>query len=148
MTCPLCDGTGYKDYAGFAMDPCDHEERNMTHFIYRIGPIDAGWDYLPTVEEVAKKVAIENIADATSKDPLHYESYENFDKFMDAFRSAKSIAKCTGWEGDYRLYEGPRVFFLPSESTFEYGFVWKQDNNGSTFVISPIELPHLMRIAV
>ena len=21
--CPLCDGTGFKDYAGFAMDPCD-----------------------------------------------------------------------------------------------------------------------------
>ena len=26
MTCPLCDGTGYKDHAGFAMDPCDHEK--------------------------------------------------------------------------------------------------------------------------
>jgi len=26
MTYPLCDGTGYKDYAGFAMDPCDHEK--------------------------------------------------------------------------------------------------------------------------
>jgi len=23
--CPLCDGTGYKDHAGFAMDPCKHE---------------------------------------------------------------------------------------------------------------------------
>jgi len=22
--CPKCDGTGYKDHAGFAMDPCDH----------------------------------------------------------------------------------------------------------------------------
>ncbi|GEM_PF-4101182 len=22
--CNLCDDTGYKDYAGFAMDPCDH----------------------------------------------------------------------------------------------------------------------------
>lgn len=22
--CTMCDGTGYKDYAGFAMDPCDH----------------------------------------------------------------------------------------------------------------------------
>ena len=30
MTCPLCDGTGYKDHAGFAMDPCDHKEHNMT----------------------------------------------------------------------------------------------------------------------
>ena len=23
--CPLCDGTGYKDHAGFAMDACNHE---------------------------------------------------------------------------------------------------------------------------
>lgn len=22
--CTRCDGTGYKDHAGFAMDPCDH----------------------------------------------------------------------------------------------------------------------------
>lgn len=22
--CGMCDDTGYKDYAGFAMDPCDH----------------------------------------------------------------------------------------------------------------------------
>ncbi|MFC0683190.1 hypothetical protein [Novosphingobium clariflavum] len=22
--CTMCDGTGYKDYAGFGMDPCDH----------------------------------------------------------------------------------------------------------------------------
>ncbi|KPH59162.1 hypothetical protein [Novosphingobium sp. ST904] len=22
--CTMCDGTGYKDYAGFAMDPCNH----------------------------------------------------------------------------------------------------------------------------
>jgi len=24
--CRLCDDTGFKDYAGFAMDPCDHKE--------------------------------------------------------------------------------------------------------------------------
>ena len=24
--CNLCDDTGYKDYAGFAMDPCDHQQ--------------------------------------------------------------------------------------------------------------------------
>jgi len=22
--CTMCDGTGYKDHAGFSMDPCDH----------------------------------------------------------------------------------------------------------------------------
>ena len=28
VVCPLCDDTGYKDYAGFRMDPCDH---GLTH---------------------------------------------------------------------------------------------------------------------
>lgn len=23
-TCKMCDDTGYKDHAGFCMDPCDH----------------------------------------------------------------------------------------------------------------------------
>jgi hypothetical protein len=27
--------------------------------------------------------------------------------------------------------------------SFEFGLAWKQDNNGTTFVLSPIELPHL-----
>lgn len=24
--CKMCDGTGYKDYAGYCMDPCNHNE--------------------------------------------------------------------------------------------------------------------------
>lgn len=29
MTCPLCNNTGYKDHAGFAMDPCDWEPEEI-----------------------------------------------------------------------------------------------------------------------
>jgi hypothetical protein len=33
--------------------------------------------------------------------------------------------------------------WLPNESEFKHGFVLKQDNNGETYVVSPVELPWL-----
>lgn len=46
---------------------------------------------------------------------------------------------CT-WEGDFR--EGPFVFHVPSpgDSGMAAGFAWKQDNNGATFLCSPVSL--------
>ena len=29
--CKMCDGTGYKDHAGFAMDPCSCARRDPSH---------------------------------------------------------------------------------------------------------------------
>lgn len=43
------------------------------------------------------------------------------------------------WEGDIR--NGPYVFMIPKEGTMEPGLVWKQDNNGNTFVVTLTELP-------
>lgn len=46
-----------------------------------------------------------------------------------------------GWEGDTTV--GPSYFALPGEAEFEFGYVLKQSNNGSTFVASPYPLPWL-----
>ena len=64
-------------------------------------------------------------------------------KFLENFDSARKLARVRGWEGDYRAGNEPRVFWLPAESEFLYGFVWKQDNNGTIFVVSPRPLPWL-----
>jgi hypothetical protein len=47
------------------------------------------------------------------------------------------------WEGD--ITDGPYVFHLPDNGypNFYYAFVWKQRNNGTTFIASQIELPWL-----
>lgn len=50
-----------------------------------------------------------------------------------------------GWEGDVR--EGPFIFPIPAEVTVLHAVVWKQDNNGNTFVWSPVSLPHLDSVA-
>ena len=45
------------------------------------------------------------------------------------------------WEGDIR--QGPFLFFIPEEFQPAPCVVWKQDNNGTTFVASAVPLPHL-----
>lgn len=45
------------------------------------------------------------------------------------------------WNGDVR--EGPYVMALPGDTACELVVAWKHDNNGDTFIISPVELPWL-----
>jgi len=44
-----------------------------------------------------------------------------------------------------RFYKRPLCFFLPNPEGFniEYGFIFKQYNNGYTFIISPLELEYI-----
>ncbi|WP_052757368.1 hypothetical protein [Sphingobium chungbukense] len=110
----------------------------MTWKAYAIIPIDWTWEFLPTVQEMAGRFAE---SDATQRvesvdyDPLY------LDNFWKHFELAKRLAAQEGWEGDFRQH--PRVFFLPDENQFRYGFVWKQENNGTTFVVSPQPLSWL-----
>lgn len=57
----------------------------------------------------------------------------------------KFLARKLGWEGDVRGKDCAK-FLIPDEMGFAEGFIWKQDNNGTCFVISPIPLPHLEAI--
>ena len=57
-------------------------------------------------------------------------------------QAKKDMKEQTAWEGDIRgnkIY----VFFLPFPSTALFGLAWKQENNGTTFVWSPVELAYL-----
>ena len=63
------------------------------------------------------------------------------DEFSKRWETAKDAAFAAGWEGGFR--EEPRVFLVPDECDFLIGFVIKQDNNGTTYVMSPVEMPHL-----
>lgn len=110
----------------------------MTWKAYSIMPIDFFWERLPTVEEVAAGMAEEKAAELIHGLGIHQDQ---LDQFLSDFQHARVLAQKEGWEGDYR--DRPRVLWLPDEGSFSYGFVWKQDNNGATFVISPHPLPWL-----
>ena len=113
---------------------------------YTLNPIDFGWEHLSTVEETLK-VFQKGEADAAREaeecgftlEPgeLPYSSTD----FIQEWASAKAIAlKICGEE---ELRHDPAVFWVPGEMQFSYAFVFKMESNGTTFVISPVELPWL-----
>jgi hypothetical protein len=112
----------------------------MHWYTYSIPPIDTTWDHLRTVNETLKDMADR---EASSQFGAAQE-YQDVQAFLKSWTSAKDAAQDAGWEGDFR--GEPVVFWLPMEE-FEYGFAFKQDNNGTTFVISPAPLPWLSKWA-
>ncbi len=106
----------------------------MNWYAYRVTPIDLGWENLNTVKETIANLSVQEDVE-TDIDS------EGIKLFLDSWENAKKLAKEKGWEGDFR--HEPKVFWLPQNDEFEYGFVIKQDNNGDTFVISPQELHYL-----
>ena len=58
---------------------------------------------------------------------------------------AREMRCFENWDGDIRSIH---VFAVPSEVTAEVGFMVGQENNGTTFAISPVELPHLQEFMV
>ena len=105
----------------------------MAWAVYGISPIDFGWEMLPSIEDTAAQIARAAAGE--------YGEINAVEQFLQDFKVAKGMATRAGWEGDFR--HEPKVFWIPDENAFAYGFVWKQDNNGETYVVSPQPLPWL-----
>jgi hypothetical protein len=116
----------------------------MKWYAYDLCPIDWGWDYLPTVEQMAARYAENDAVKAIQG--IEYLDGPFVEPFLEEFKQAQEAARAAGWEGDYRNDSRPRVLFLPGANmncAFQHAFAWKQDNNGTTFVISPYQLTWL-----
>lgn len=103
-------------------------------FVYCVLPIDfwSGWQKPSDVFKL--------------NDGLHDEARHDAAEWRPMWEKAKTLASDVGWEGDIRAGEGPFVSVLPSGDGGAMPPVviaWKQDNNGTTFVASPIRLPWL-----
>lgn len=119
----------------------------MPWYTYAIGPIDFGWEHLETCEAIAKKIAASEIEHTfRGSKGIGATMSPELSKFLECWAAAQREAKTAGWEGDFR--NPPAVFWIPADNDFEYGFVIKQDNGGGTFVMSPVELPHLKRLVL
>lgn len=112
----------------------------MSWYIYSETAIDHNWECLPSVAQMAQKLGGHTAALLTEVHQGLPPSTEDVDRFLEAWKSARSAASMFGWEGDFM--QGPVVFWLPAPNfaTFLYGFVFKQRNNGQTYVVSPCEL--------
>lgn len=113
----------------------------MSWHVYEVLPIDFNWDYLPTVEETAVILASQEAQALVREGDTSSIPGMDSSRFLDLWRSAQEAARMEGWGGDHR--ELPVVMWLPTEAEFQAGFVIKQDNNGTTYVVSPVPLAYL-----
>lgn len=60
------------------------------------------------------------------------------------WKLAQTMARILGWEGDVR--SGPYWIPLPWDTgVWDFAIGWKQDNNGTTFIASPVQFTWLHR---
>lgn len=111
---------------------------------YEISPIDTGWRNLKTVWETARTFGADRADERARGEPDQGLELPTLDDFLNSWESAKQAASHAGWEGDFR--NDPVVFWIPNDTEFSYGFVIKQDNNGTTYVVSPVHLEHIAEL--
>ncbi|EIZ2108912.1 hypothetical protein MOQ95_003499 [Salmonella enterica] len=119
-------------------------------YSYAIPPIDFDWEIMPTVESLAGtiKAAIDKLGvNAEYGSEQYYAGQDATNTIWSVaqlymcFSGAIERAREAGWDGTNS--ELPRYFTVPDELDVYVGFVFKQYNNGDTFVVSQIPLAHL-----
>lgn len=127
-------------------------------YLYVLPPIDLGWETLPSVAEVAADAAREDTRDLLARyedaaefdlDPSKGQDGQpnRFDGLLETLENAFGLALRHGWWASRFRHEA-RVLPIPDDGTFLRAVVWREDDTGLTFVASPIELPHLDKIAL
>lgn len=113
------------------------------YYLYPCFVIDYGWSTLPSIDDIFEmqhKRHKKHQGDGYCVCDISRTEVE------EVLNEAVKVAKEQSYfEGDFM--NGPGVFLLPfpndSLFRFEYGFAWKQRNNGSTFIVSPVPLDWL-----
>ena len=78
---------------------------------------------------------------------VDYPDLEWFDPatWAPMWAKARVLARKIGWEGD--VSQGPYVTVLPGSPQPSVVIGWKQANDGTTFIATPVVLPWLERVA-
>lgn len=100
-------------------------------FVYCLPPIDFWPAWLDP------KAVVADFATYDAPDRIDREAYEDF------MIEAQRLARALNWEGDFST--GPLVAAVPclDGGWFTFMIGWKQANNGTTYIASPVPLPHL-----
>ena len=86
--------------------------------LYCMSPMDFGWNFFPTVDQMWK----EGSSGSGSSTAFHLGAF-------------LQIVMNAGYSVADDLRESPRVIALPGDcDAIVHGFIWKIDNNGTTFV--------------
>lgn len=90
-------------------------------------PIDLGWGNLQTLSDFIAN-------------PVVYSPHEGAE-LGKIFEQLLKACMDKGWGGDDS--EVARVMWLPNEVQFMPVFAWKEGNNGTTYIASPVKLEWL-----
>lgn len=107
-------------------------------YAYHISPMDFGWSLMSTTQQFMR-----TLLDYASPEISPKRVASNLADFGRFCEEALEAGDKVGWEGDFRGSETPRVMVLPGEVYPYLALIWKQDNNGSTFVVSEVPMPWL-----
>jgi len=105
-------------------------------FLYECPPLD-WFEALKSFEEYLEGIKLQHEG-IKSDNVVEGEINEAITLLMEACYIA---AKNSSWEGDIRT--GPFVVGLPGDCDAKILIIFKQDNDGTTFLLSPVELPYL-----
>jgi hypothetical protein len=100
-----------------------------------MSPVDFG------MENLTLLTAFLSLPDpnGTEDEKIYWDTRSPLKDFANVCRLA---GKKSHWEGDFK--EGPYLWWLPDgDNEFVYAFAWKQHNNGTTYVASPVKLSWL-----
>jgi hypothetical protein len=118
-------------------------------FVYVIDAID-DWTGWHKVVDARGDFGDESISEEHMLAGGEHRWGPRFGELMTRFREGAQIARTrVGWEGDVRggMHSASGPFWVPiptgDSCKTEFLIAWKQDNNGTTFVISPFALPWL-----
>lgn len=113
----------------------------MKLYVYPMNPVDFGWENFRTVEETLARLCDDIKKVMTERENYYSHVFsgpiEELDAFVSLYNMSLIAARKAGWEGDMR--EDAVVVPIIEDPECSYGFMWKQDNNGTTFVILPRE---------
>ncbi len=139
MFTSACESTA-KDNQNQVQTKATSPNREIDFYCYEpSSPIDLNWDYMDSVFDFAKKIELKD----NQVNAIFFINV--FTQLINKLSKQDYLAEsgCVFWEGDFRFT--PKVFMLPCVGTdsFLCGFAFKQNNNGTTFICSPMPLPHL-----
>ena len=115
-------------------------------YLYATPPIDYFFGMTPLKQVFESHVSINGLGEE-KVDFLH-ELRDDLDRVYELLaESVFLMAKdCDDWSGD--MHYGAYIFAVPVHPDPELGLVWKEQENGNTYICSPVPLPWLSEYEV
>lgn len=108
-------------------------------YVYQLENVEIAWDKLVRCEDYRSKLATMY---ALEGDLKHRQAHlATLVKSEEFYVAAMDASRSMGSEGNFLVK--PHVGFIPTGHCMSAYLVWTDDDHGSVYVASPVEMPHL-----